>query len=118
MAKKPKQGERRLFATYWGPNGPQRLTLEDYVWDNDRENWIVAGSPIGQMITGEADRKQMVRDMIVTAIVFYFVIAAVIFLFHMFYLQMVTLPLAALRSIVWPVYWMTGWPHGVPLPMD
>ncbi len=39
-------------------------------------------------------------------------------LFHMAYLQMVTLPLALIRAAVWPVWWLTGWPHGAPLPMD
>lgn len=29
-----------------------------------------------------------------------------------------TIALAVLRAVVWPVYWCTGWPQGVPLPMD
>jgi hypothetical protein len=29
-----------------------------------------------------------------------------------------TLGLMALRATAWPVYWATGWPHGVPLRMD
>lgn len=38
--------------------------------------------------------------------------------FHMTELQMVTFPLALLRSLFWPVYILTGWPHGTPLRMD
>lgn len=30
----------------------------------------------------------------------------------------VTLPLALLRSIVWPIWLTTGWPHGQRMPMD
>lgn len=30
----------------------------------------------------------------------------------------VTPGLALLRAVVWPIFWATGWPHGVPLPMD
>lgn len=29
-----------------------------------------------------------------------------------------TLGLVMLRAGVWPIYWATGWPHGVPLTMD
>lgn len=37
---------------------------------------------------------------------------------HALLLQMVTFPLALLRSIVWPIYVLTGWPGGSPLTMD
>ena len=37
---------------------------------------------------------------------------------HLLFLQMITPGLALLRASVWPVFWATGWPHGVPLPMD
>ena len=33
-------------------------------------------------------------------------------------LGMVTFGLALLRSLVWPVWIVTGWPRGEPLPMD
>jgi len=38
--------------------------------------------------------------------------------FHLLFLPMVTPGLAFLRALVWPIFWATGWPHGVPLPMD
>jgi len=41
-----------------------------------------------------------------------------VFIFHITFLQMVTPSLALLRSLVWPIFWATGWPHGSPLPMD
>lgn len=37
---------------------------------------------------------------------------------HMISFQMITLPLALMRSAVWPIWMATGWPHGVPLRMD
>jgi hypothetical protein len=37
---------------------------------------------------------------------------------HLMFLQMVMPPLALLRSFVWPIFLVTGWPHGVPEPMD
>jgi hypothetical protein len=37
---------------------------------------------------------------------------------HRLYSQMVTFPLAILRSLLWPVYIFTGWPYGTPLTMD
>lgn len=40
------------------------------------------------------------------------------FLFHVFLLQMVTFELALLRSFVWPIFFLTGWPRGTPMPMD
>lgn len=40
------------------------------------------------------------------------------FVLHALFLQMVTPSLALLRAAVWPVFLMTGWPHGVPLTMD
>ena len=30
----------------------------------------------------------------------------------------VTRGLALLRAAVWPIFWLTGWPHGTQLPMD
>lgn len=30
----------------------------------------------------------------------------------------VTPALALVRAAVWPIYWVTGWPHGTPLRMD
>jgi len=41
-----------------------------------------------------------------------------VFLLHLFALQMVTFPLAVLRSAAWPLWIAFGWPHGTPLPMD
>ena len=41
-----------------------------------------------------------------------------VFLLHTFALQMVTFPLALLRSILWPLWLTTGLPHGRSLPMD
>ena len=29
-----------------------------------------------------------------------------------------TLALMAVRVFLWPIYWATGWPQGVPLTMD
>lgn len=40
---------------------------------------------------------------------------AVVFTFHLVFLQMVTVPLAFLRAIVWPIYMVTGWPQGGPI---
>lgn len=42
----------------------------------------------------------------------------VVFVGHIVYLQMVTPGLALLRALVWPIYWLTGWPAGEPLRMD
>jgi hypothetical protein len=48
-----------------------------------------------------------------------YVVGFIAFLvFHLMMLQMVTPGLALLRSAVWPIFWATGWPHGVPLTMD
>lgn len=41
-----------------------------------------------------------------------------VFLLHIVALQMVTFPLALLRSAAWPLWIAIGWPHGAPLPMD
>lgn len=41
-----------------------------------------------------------------------------VFFAHIACLPMVTPGLAALRAIVWPIFWLTGWPAGRPLPMD
>ncbi len=41
-----------------------------------------------------------------------------VFLMHLFFLHMVTFPLALLRSLAWPCWIAFGWPHGTPLPMD
>lgn len=45
---------------------------------------------------------------------------AAMFLLHMFFVQMVTVPLALLRSAFWPVFIGTRgrWPRGAQLPMD
>lgn len=42
----------------------------------------------------------------------------VFFVFHILFLQMITPGLALMRAAVWPIFWVTGWPHGAPLPMD
>lgn len=42
----------------------------------------------------------------------------VVFVGHLMFLQMVTPALALLRAAVWPIFWVTGWPHGQPLMMD
>ena len=36
---------------------------------------------------------------------------------HLMFLPMITPDLAFVRALVWPVYWVTGWPRGTPLPM-
>lgn len=41
-----------------------------------------------------------------------------VLLLHVVALQMVTFPLAVLRSVAWPLWIAFGWPHGTPLPMD
>ena len=43
---------------------------------------------------------------------------AMVLIFHMALLHMVTFPLALARAAAWPIFWATGWPHGTPLPMD
>ena len=52
------------------------------------------------------------------AISIYAVITVLVFAFHIIFLQMVTLELAAWRAAVWPIFWATGWPHGTSMPMD
>lgn len=37
---------------------------------------------------------------------------------NLIFLPMVTPSLALLRAAVWPIFWLTGWPAGTPLPMD
>lgn len=51
-------------------------------------------------------------------IIIYVVGFATVFALHLMFLQMVTPPLAFLRALFWPIYLATGWPHGVPMPMD
>jgi len=29
-----------------------------------------------------------------------------------------TFSLCLFRALVWPIFWITGWPHGTPLTMD
>jgi hypothetical protein len=48
----------------------------------------------------------------------YIIGIVLVFWFHIVFLQMVTPGLAMLRSAVWPIFLITGWPHGSPLPMD
>lgn len=38
--------------------------------------------------------------------------------FHRVMAPNATLALIFVRCTVWPIYWATGWPHGVPLTMD
>lgn len=40
------------------------------------------------------------------------------FFFHVGMAPNATLALIFLRCAIWPVFWATGWPHGVPLPTD
>jgi hypothetical protein len=42
----------------------------------------------------------------------------VMFVGHIMFLQMVTPGLAFMRSAVWPIFILTGWPHGSPMTMD
>lgn len=42
----------------------------------------------------------------------------VVLFFHLTMLQMVTPSLALVRAAVWPVWILTGRPHGTPLRMD
>jgi hypothetical protein len=60
----------------------------------------------------------MFRIMIYGAIGIYATGFVLFFGMHLIFLQMVTPELALLRSLAWPVFWATGWPHGTPLPMD
>jgi hypothetical protein len=53
-----------------------------------------------------------------TLIAVYFLGLAMTIVFHGLFLQMVTFDLALVRAIVWPIFWVTGWPHGTPLTMD
>jgi hypothetical protein len=48
----------------------------------------------------------------------YVVVFVLVLAMHVLALQMVTFPLALLRALVWPVWMITGWPNGSPLPMD
>lgn len=49
-------------------------------------------------------------------IIIYLIGFVIIFLLHT---QMpVTLGLALMRAIFWPIWVTTGWPNGSPLPMD
>ena len=52
------------------------------------------------------------------AITIYAVVAVFVFAFHIVFLQMIQIELAAARAAVWPVFWATGWPHGTPMRMD
>jgi hypothetical protein len=52
-----------------------------------------------------------------TTVVLYLIVALLVFIMHMVLLQMVTFPLALLRSLLWPV-WLFGGLRGTPLPMD
>ena len=47
----------------------------------------------------------------------YIVIAALVFVVHATQLQMVSFPLAVLRSLFWP-YWLLGGLRGAPISMD
>lgn len=53
-----------------------------------------------------------------TSIAIYVAGFLVTFVGHLVFLQMVTPSLALMRAIVWPIFWVTGWPHGTPMPMD
>lgn len=44
--------------------------------------------------------------------------AGFLLIFAMHTQMPVTFGLALLRSLVWPIWIVTGWPHGSPLPMD
>lgn len=55
---------------------------------------------------------------IVVAVSAYALIAVAVFVMHIMFLQMVTPGLAFTRSAVWPYFWVTGRPRGVPMPMD
>lgn len=52
----------------------------------------------------------------VIGIVAYVIVACVVLMMQS---QLpVMFPLAVIRSAIWPVYLLTGWPRGEPLPMD
>lgn len=38
--------------------------------------------------------------------------------FHFVIAPNATLGLFLLRCFLWPIFWATGWPHGLPLMMD
>lgn len=46
-------GDTKLFGTYWSEHGPVRITLEDYVWDKEVDNWVMGRSPRGVEIIKE-----------------------------------------------------------------
>lgn len=50
--------------------------------------------------------------------VIYLIGFIVVCAFHIIWLPMVTPPLAFLRALVWPYFWITGQPHGEPFRMD
>lgn len=75
-----------------------------------------------QKINAENDpsrvRKGFSMAWVWTLLAIYVIGFVLVFAMHVSYLGNVTLPLMLLRSAVWPFYIATGWPHGVPLPMD
>lgn len=48
----------------------------------------------------------------------YLVIGLAVFMAHILAVPNVTIGLMVLRSILWPLWILTGSPHGVPLVMD
>ena len=53
-----------------------------------------------------------------TVIGIYVVGFGLTFYFHVEMAPNATMPLVLIRCVVWPVFWATGWPHGMTLPMD
>lgn len=47
-----------------------------------------------------------------------YVVGFVLFFWAEITMGPVTPGLALFRAVVWPVYWATGWPHGVHARMD
>lgn len=59
----------------------------------------------------------MIKLLIALTVV-YAVVAILVFVLHVVFLQMVTPGLALVRALLWPIWIATGWPAGTPLPMD
>lgn len=60
----------------------------------------------------------MLSKIIILGMAIYFTGVVAFLALHIACLPMVTFPLALLRSLVWPIFWATGWPHGTPMTMD
>lgn len=55
---------------------------------------------------------------LIISVAIYAIGFALIIVLHLLALPMVTPALGLLRALVWPIWLITGWPHGTSLPMD